>query len=209
MNRFIKAERLPEKVLLTDDPQRVRLLGSRELSDVSTIFELRGMFGYLGTYKGKTLAVISISFGESAALLYAEEAIRLGAKELIYLGECISQTEEVALLDVILAKGGDDELMESVQSAARNLDLDLKIKDTRTFDTFWSTSDESPEVILEEVIDFAARGVYRAAKAGKIKAAVILMAAENTSTQVRVVESVRQSRFKEGARLALEVLSSR
>ncbi len=110
---------------------------------------------------------------------------------------------------MILAKGGDDELQESVQSAAKSLDLDLKIKDTRTLDTFWSTSDESPEVIVEEVIDFAARGVYRAAKAGKTKAAVILMAAENTSTQVRGVESVRQSRFKEGARLALEVLSSR
>lgn len=206
MNRFIKAQGLPDRVILTDDPHRVRLIGARQLEEVSTLFELRGMFGYLGTYKGQTVAVISVSFGETAALLYTEEAIRLGARELIYLGECISRTEAVALLDVILARGGDPELAQAVGQVAADLAIDLKERDTLTQDTFWSSSEEHQEASQAEVIDFAARAVYRAAAQGGVRAAVILVAAEHTVSSVRVVESVRQSRFQEGVRLALETL---
>lgn len=207
MNRFIKAEHLPEKVILTDDPQRVRLMGSRQLTDVKTLFELRGMFGYSGTYQGEAVAVIACSFGESAARLYAEEAIRLGARELIYLGECVSRSKEIALLDVILARGGDPDYAEKIKRVAVELVPELKWEDTLTHDTFWSTDDELPET-KARVIDFAARGIYRAASQPGIRAGVILTVAENTATAVRVVESVRQSRFKEGADLALEVMAA-
>lgn len=194
-------------MILTDDPQRLRLMGSRQLTEVKTLFTLRGMFGYSGIYKGKTLAAIACSFGETAARLYTEEAIRLGARELIYLGECVSRSREVQLLEVILSRGGEPDLSEKVKKVAARLGTDLKWEETLTHDTFWSVDDNLPDTEAR-IIDFASRGVYHAAGYAGIRGAVILTVAENTETAVRAVESVRQSRFMEAASLALEVLTT-
>lgn len=205
--RFLDSENIPNSIILTDDPMRVKMLVAHYLESAVLSGERRCLFSYTGKYRGVDIAVISSGFGETAAETVLHEAARLGARDVIYMGECISLSAAYELRQVVIAAGGDEDLLKSARAASLQSSIPVHIQDVVTFDRYYleGFKGETPDGIL----DFATGGVYRYAEENGLAALSLLTVSENALTGERIDESERQSRFHSAAVLAFETLATR
>src|SRR5699024_2020810 len=68
--------------------------------------EVRGMYGYTGTYNGKRISVQGTGMGVPSISIYVNELIeQYNVNTLIRVGTCGGMQEDVHIRDVILAQG--------------------------------------------------------------------------------------------------------
>jgi DeoD family purine-nucleoside phosphorylase len=96
-------EDFAESVLLPGDPLRAKYIAENFFEDAKLVTEERGMLGYTGTYRGKSVSVQATGMGCPSASIVAEEIIQLGAKNLLRVGTCGGYSEELRLGDLIVA----------------------------------------------------------------------------------------------------------
>jgi len=204
MFRFIMAEKIPKNVILTDDPLRVVMLAAHHLNDAKIISDTRGMKAYSGTYNDVPVAAISCGYGKTAAELFIKEAYSLGARNFIYIGECISITGEYALMDIVIAKIYEGRLVKNLKTAAILKKKALNFEDIHTNDRFW-LGEASTEG--KKIVDFVNEGLYETVKSLNAEALAILVVSENVQNNEKIEESVRQSGLHTALQLALEALT--
>ncbi|WP_138204807.1 purine-nucleoside phosphorylase [Haloimpatiens lingqiaonensis] len=99
-----KEGQIAETILLPGDPLRAKYIADTYLEDVICYNEVRGMYGYTGTYKGKRISVQGTGMGVPSISIYANELIKdYGVKRLIRVGTCGAIQENIKVRDVILA----------------------------------------------------------------------------------------------------------
>ena len=182
---------------------RARMLASHWLENAEVLYELRGMIGYTGSYKGAPVALLSAGYGESSALLYLSDARMLGTQRVFYIGECVSNVPDIKLRDVILVKGGDDSLMQCALSVAAQFAIAAVPRSVITSDRM--LLDDS--LISGDIADFASGAVARFAAEHGIAAISVLTVSRNTAIGERIEEHERQSRFNAAAQLVFEALA--
>lgn len=75
---------IAETVLLPGDPLRAKFIAENYLENPVCYNEVRGMYGYTGTYKGKRISVQGTGMGLPSHSIYVNELIQFyGAKRLI------------------------------------------------------------------------------------------------------------------------------
>lgn len=95
---------IAESVLLPGDPLRAKFIAETFLEDAVCYNEVRGMYGFTGTYKGKRISVQGTGMGIPSISIYVNELIQsYGVKNLIRVGTCGGYTEKVKLRDLIIA----------------------------------------------------------------------------------------------------------
>jgi purine-nucleoside phosphorylase len=95
---------IAESVLLPGDPLRAKFIAETFLEDVVCYNEVRGMYGYTGTYKGKRISVQGTGMGIPSISIYTNELIQsYGVKNLIRVGTCGGYSEKVKVRDLIIA----------------------------------------------------------------------------------------------------------
>lgn len=97
---------IAEDVLLPGDPLRAKYIAENYLEDAVCINEIRGMYGYTGTYKGKKVTVMATGMGTPSLMIYMTELCRdYGAKRFIRIGTCGAVKESLNVGDLILSTG--------------------------------------------------------------------------------------------------------
>ena len=92
-------------VLLPGDPLRAKFIAENYLKNVKCYNEVRGMYGFTGTYKDKKISVQGTGMGMPSHSIYVDELIRVyGAKKLIRIGSAGSINNDVNLRDIVLAQ---------------------------------------------------------------------------------------------------------
>jgi purine-nucleoside phosphorylase len=92
-----------EGILLPGDPLRAKHIAEAFLESPERFNEVRNMFGYTGTYKGKRVSVMGTGMGMPSLSIYANELIKdYGVKRLVRVGTCGGLTAEVRVRDVVL-----------------------------------------------------------------------------------------------------------
>jgi len=148
---------IAETVLMPGDPLRAKYIAENFLEDAKLVNEVRNMFGYTGTYKGKRVTVFASGMGIPSIGIYSYELYKFyDVKNIIRIGTCGSFNKNIKLLDVILSSGaycksyfdqlldGVDidfiqssaELNRKIMNAAKIKGLDLKYGKTITSDVF-------------------------------------------------------------------------
>ena len=148
---------IAETVLMPGDPLRAKYIAENFLEDAKLINEVRNMFGYTGTYKGKRVTVFASGMGIPSIGIYSYELYKYyDVKNIIRIGTCGSFNKDIKLLDVILSSGaycksyfdqlldGVDldfiqssaELNRKIMNAAKIKGLNLKFGKTITSDVF-------------------------------------------------------------------------
>lgn len=148
---------IAETVLMPGDPLRAKYIAENFLEDAKLINEVRNMFGYTGTYKGKRVTVFASGMGIPSIGIYSYELYKYyDVKNIIRIGTCGSFNKDIKLLDVILSSGaycksyfdqlldGVDldfiqssaELNRKIMNAAKIKGLNLKYGKTITSDVF-------------------------------------------------------------------------
>lgn len=101
-----EAGEIAETVLMPGDPLRAKYIAETMLEDAKCYNEVRGMYGYTGTYNGKKVSVQGSGMGMPSMSIYAHELINsYGCKNIIRIGSCGALQENVNLRDVIIAQG--------------------------------------------------------------------------------------------------------
>ena len=93
-------------VLLPGDPLRAKYIAETFLENVEQVCDVRNMFGFTGTYKGRRISVMGHGMGIPSCSIYAKELITdYGVKTLIRVGSCGAVREDVKLRDVVIGMG--------------------------------------------------------------------------------------------------------
>jgi purine-nucleoside phosphorylase len=95
---------IADKILLPGDPLRAKFVAENYLDNPVCFNEVRNMFGYTGSYKGRPVSVMGTGMGMPSLSIYVNELIReYGVKRLIRIGTCGGMQEYVKLRDIVLA----------------------------------------------------------------------------------------------------------
>lgn len=93
-------------VLLPGDPLRARWIAETFLDDAACYSEVRGMYGYTGTWQGHRVSVQGSGMGQPSMSIYVNELFEdYGVQSIVRVGSCGALTERVGLRDVVIASG--------------------------------------------------------------------------------------------------------
>lgn len=93
-------------VLLPGDPLRARWIAETFLEDARCYTEVRGMYGYTGTWQGHRVSVQGSGMGQPSLAIYVNELFdEYDVESVIRVGSCGALTERVAVRDLVIASG--------------------------------------------------------------------------------------------------------
>lgn len=99
-----KPGEIAPSILLPGDPLRAKFIAETLLENPVCFNQVRNMFGYTGTYKGKPVSVMGTGMGIPSISIYVSELImQYGVKTLIRVGTSGSFQKHVRVGDIIIA----------------------------------------------------------------------------------------------------------
>ncbi len=108
MSTHIGAEpgQIAPVVLFPGDPLRAKWIAEQFLEDVECYSEVRGMYGYTGTWQGTPISVQGSGIGQPSLAIYVNELFRdYDVRSIIRVGSCGALNEKVAVRDIVIASG--------------------------------------------------------------------------------------------------------
>jgi len=96
---------IAKTVIMPGDPLRAKYIAENFLDDAKLVNQVRGMFAYTGTYKGKQLTVMASGMGMPSMGIYSYELFKFyDVQNIIRIGSCGGYLPNANLFDIILAK---------------------------------------------------------------------------------------------------------
>ncbi|MCI6480156.1 MAG: purine-nucleoside phosphorylase [Candidatus Treponema excrementipullorum] len=99
-----KEGQIADTILLPGDPLRAKFIAENFLENAECYNEVRGMYGFTGTYKGKRVSVQGTGMGQPSLSIYVNELFQFyGVQKAIRVGTCGAIHESTKVRDTILA----------------------------------------------------------------------------------------------------------
>ncbi|WP_134742238.1 purine-nucleoside phosphorylase [Nocardioides sp. 503] len=93
-------------VLMPGDPLRARWIAETFLEDARCYTEVRGMYGYTGTWRGQRVSVQGSGMGQPSLAIYVNELFtEYDVQSVVRVGSCGALTERLAVRDLVIASG--------------------------------------------------------------------------------------------------------
>jgi purine-nucleoside phosphorylase len=93
-------------VLLPGDPLRAKWIAETFLEDAKLYTEVRGMYGYTGTWRGHRVSVQGSGMGQPSMAIYVNELFReYDVQSIIRVGSCGGMSDKVGIRDIVIASG--------------------------------------------------------------------------------------------------------
>ena len=100
-----KNDEIAETVLLPGDPMRAKWVAENFLTSPRLVNQVRGMFGYTGSFNGNRVTIQGSGMGMPSLSIYANELIRdYGVKTLIRIGSCGGMQPNINIRDIVIAQ---------------------------------------------------------------------------------------------------------
>ncbi len=225
---------IAKTVLMPGDPLRAEFIANTFLENVKKFNNVRNMFGYTGTYKGKEVSVMGSGMGMPSIGIYSYELYsQYDVENIIRIGSAGSYCEEAKVYDVVLAteaysessyaktQSGYDKdktypsktLNEAIQASAKKLGIDIHKGCIHSSDVFYREGDGSyykdlykdKGCLAVEMESFAL--FHNAAVLGKNAACLLTISDSFVSSEVTTAEE-RQTSFTRMMEIALETAIS-
>ncbi|MCL2355127.1 MAG: purine-nucleoside phosphorylase [Oscillospiraceae bacterium] len=235
MTPHIEAQKedIADVVLMPGDPLRAKLIATKYLKNTKEqVNWVRNMLGYTGEYKGKRITTIGSGMGMPSMGIYAYELYKFyDVKKIIRIGSCGSFTQDLEMLDIVLAEKAytegnfaytfnsctdkvaypTEELNNKIYEKSMELDIPVKKATVMTSDCFdWyveSVDDilnRVPEGIKVDVAEMEAFALFYLAKVMGREAACLASVVDNHYTKEEVSSEVREKKLLKMIELALE-----
>lgn len=222
---------IAEAVLLPGDPLRAKFIAETFLKDIQCYNEVRGMYGFTGTYNGKRVSVQGTGMGQPSLSIYVNELFRFyGVKKAIRVGTCGAVQKDIALRDVILAQGAcsdsaintsrfrdmhyapiaDFTLLSTAEKKARELGLNVKTGLCISSDLFYDDA-ENWKLWAEYGVlgvEMEASELYTLAAKFKRQALAILTVSDHILLGGQTTAEERQTSFTNMIKVALETATA-
>lgn len=93
-------------VLMPGDPLRARWIAQTFLEDATCYNEVRGMYGYTGTWRGERVSVQGSGMGLPSLSIYANELLKeYDVRTIVRVGSCGALVDDLAVRDLVIASG--------------------------------------------------------------------------------------------------------
>lgn len=220
---------IAETILLPGDPLRAKWIAETFFENPVCFNEVRGMYGYTGTYQGKRLSTMGSGMGIPSISIYANELIKdFGVKNLIRVGSAGSYQKHVKIRDVVLAMAasstsGVNELRFGGADYAPTADFGLFLKAVKAAEAKnipiqagnVLSSDEFYEDNIESYkkwsrfgvlcVEMEAAGLYTVAAKHNVNALAILTISDSLVTGEKTTSKERETTFRQMIEIALEL----
>lgn len=222
---------IAQKVLLPGDPLRAKHIAQTYLEDAICYNEVRGMYGYTGTYKGKKVSVQGTGMGMPSLSIYVTELIKFyGAKNLIRVGTCGALQSYLKLRDVVIALGAstdsnmnngrfgsinfaataDFELLYKAYRLSKEKGLNTVVGNIFTSDKFYDDSLQPKSKLVSQygtlAVDMETCELYTLAAKYHVKAVTLLTVSDSLVTNEKTSAEERESSFNEMVEIALNII---
>jgi purine-nucleoside phosphorylase len=222
-----KENEIAETVLLPGDPLRAKYIAETFLENPTCYNEVRNMFGYTGTYKGKRISVQGTGMGVPSISIYINELMQsYNVQNLIRVGTCGAIQKDVKVRDVILAMtsstdsqmnrltfNGIDyaptanfDLLKRAYDAGVEKGLNLKVGNVFTADMFYNDNAEHEKWAQYGIlaIEMETSALYTLASKYGRNALSVLTVSDHILTGEETTSDERQTTFNEMIEVALE-----
>ncbi|MCU7836909.1 MAG: purine-nucleoside phosphorylase [gamma proteobacterium symbiont of Taylorina sp.] len=223
-----KDDAFAETVLMPGDPLRAKYIAETFMDNAVQVTDVRNMFGFTGTYKGKKISVMGSGMGIPSCSIYATELItQYGVKNIIRVGTCGSVSKQIKLLDVVIAMGActdskvnrirfnnhdfaaiaSYELLHKAVTSAKAHGVDAHVGNIFSADLFY-TPEEDAFDLYEKYnilgIEMEAAGLYGAAAEYGANALCLLTVSDQIRTGEKATAEERQTKFNDMIIIALD-----
>lgn len=222
-----KKGEIADTILLPGDPLRAKYIADTFLEDVVQYNEVRNMFGYTGTYKGKRISVQGTGMGVPSIAIYVTELMQeYDVQKLIRVGTCGAIQKDVKVRDVILGQSAstdsslnkvllndlayaptaDFDLLFKAFEAGKEAGLNLRVGNIFTADLFYNDEADYKKWADYGIlaVEMESAALYTlAAKFGR-QALSILTVSDHILTGEATSSEERQTTFNDMIVVALE-----
>lgn len=225
-----KEGQIADSVLLPGDPLRAKFIAENFLKDVICYNDVRGMYGFTGTYKGRKVSVQGTGMGIPSLSIYTTELMKFyNVKNLIRVGTCGSYQKSVKVRDLIIAMSAstdsninnitfghinyaptaDFKLLLKAYNVAVKKNFEPKVGNIFSSDIFYNDSSD----YWKKIADYGCLGVemetaalYTLAAKFRANALSILTVSDHLITGEATTAEERQTTFTNMIEVALETI---
>lgn len=234
MSTHIKAEKgdVAEAILLPGDPLRAKYIAQKFLEDAKCYNEVRNMFGFTGTYKGKKVSVQGTGMGQPSLSIYVNELFNdFGVKRAIRVGTCGTVQKDIQVRDTIIAMSACTDsclqtqrfgslhfapaasfpLVLSAYEAAKRLGIKATVGSVASSDLFYDENNNWKKWAEYGVLGIEMESAELFTLAAKFhrEALALLTVSDNILTGEATTAEERQLSFDDMIKIALEVALSK
>lgn len=219
-----------DTVLMPGDPLRAKYIADTYLENVRQVNDVRSMFGYTGTYKGREISVMGHGMGIPSVSIYAKELITdFGVKSIIRVGSCGAVRDDVNVRDVVIGMGActdskvnrmrfndhdfaaiaDFELTSHAVAAAKAQNVPVKVGNIFSADLFYNPQTDMAELLKRYGIvgvEMEAAGLYGVAAEFGARALTICTVSDHILKGDSLSSADRQTTFNDMMVIALDTV---
>ena len=214
-----KIDEIADTVLLPGDPMRAKWAAEQFLTSPRLVNQVRGMFGYTGTFNGNYVTIQGSGMGMPSLSIYANELIRdYNAQTLIRIGSCGGMQPNIDIRDIILAQTttyvttpsstvmkevsfspcADFELLKNAHSFAESKGFKTHVGNIYSSDTFYDERADLNEQMVRHgvlAVEMEAAELYTLAARFNRKALAILTVSDHLQTGEALPSDEREKTF--------------
>lgn len=221
--------KIAKTVLMPGDPLRAKYIADNFLENVEQFNEVRNMFGYTGTYKGKEVSVMGSGMGIPSIGIYSYELYNFfDVDTIIRVGSCGALQENVNLYDVIIAQAAstnsnyvdqfnipghfapiaDYDLITKAKNVADEIGAVSHVGNVLSSDTFYNADklfNDNWQKMGILGIEMESAGLYLNAINASKKALGIFTVSDHILKDEATTAEERQNSFTQMMEIALEI----
>ena len=216
-------------VLMPGDPLRAKLVAETFLTNARLVNNVRGINGYTGEYKGKTVSVMASGMGMPSMGIYSYELFSMyDVDNIIRIGSAGSINMNIRVRDLVFGMGActnsayasqyglpgtfapiaSYKLLSTAVDVAKELSLPYHVGNLLSSDTFYDdneTATEKWEKMDVMAIEMEAAALYMNAARLRKNALAICTISDHILTGEATTAEERQNTFTAMMETALEV----
>lgn len=218
-------------VLLPGDPLRAQFIAEQFLENPVCYNEVRGMYGFTGTYKGKKVSIQGTGMGVPSISIYIHELMaEYDVTTLIRIGTCGSIQPGIDLREIILAMSASTDsnvnkirfhgrdyaatasfdLLQKAHIIAQHSGITVRVGNVLTSDTFYRDHPDDWKLWAKYgvlAVEMETAALYTLAAKFQARALSILTVSDNIVTRLQTTAEERQTTFRQMIEIALEIAS--
>ena len=223
-------EEIAPNVIMPGDPLRAKYVAEHFLENPKLVNQVRNMFAYTGTYKGKRLTVMASGMGMPSMGIYSYELYNFyDVDSIIRIGSAGAYTDRLNVLDVVLVdsawsrshfayaqNGCQDEVLypgqelnKKIMKAAEINKIPLKTARVHSSDVFYAADNmDDYRALYEkhqcECVEMESFALFHNAKVSGKNAACLLTISDSFVTHEELSSRAREESFENMMKIALE-----
>lgn len=228
------AGEIARTVLMPGDPLRAKWIAETYLENPVCYNQVRGMYGYTGTYRGRPVSVQGSGMGMASIGIYSYELYNaFGVQNIMRIGSAGSINPDIHVRDIVIAQGActdsnflhqyhidgtfapiaSYEMLRRAVASCEQVGATYHVGNVLSTDNFYNDDEGMPEVLQTVpawikmgvmACEMEAAGLYMTAARWKKNALCICTISDHMLTGEALPAEERQTSFTQMMEVALE-----